>query len=145
MGVRFSYADRNLPLKHKKGVREFIASIFPSEGKQLAALNYVFCSDEYLLDINQRFLQHDYYTDIISFDLSEGNGRVSGEIYVSIDRVLDNAREWKVQEGAELLRVLFHGALHLCGYGDKTESEIVVMRNKSPFSFNPGFQGSVCR
>jgi rRNA maturation RNase YbeY len=130
MGVRFSYADRKLPLKHKKLVREFIATIFLSEGRELEALNYVFCSDEYLLDMNQRFLQHDYYTDIISFDLSGGNGIVVGEIYVSVDRVLDNARELNALPGSELLRVLFHGALHLCGFGDKTKSEIVVMRNK---------------
>ena len=130
MGVRFSYADRSLPLKDKKLARQFIASIFLSEGKKLDKLNYVFCSDDYLIDINQRFIKHDYYTDIISFDLSDRNGLVTGEIYVSVDRVFENARELKAKEGAELLRVLFHGALHLCVYGDKTETEIVVMRNK---------------
>ena len=130
MGVRFSYADRSLPIKQKKLVRQFIASLFPSEGKRLKALNYVFCSDDYLLDINQRFLQHDFYTDIITFDLSENNDSITGEIYISVDRVLDNAQELNAYNRTELLRVMFHGALHLCGYGDKTESEIVVMRNK---------------
>jgi rRNA maturation RNase YbeY len=130
MGVRFSYADRKLALKGKSQVKQFIASIFGIEERVLGELNYVFCSDDYLLDINQRFLRHDFYTDIITFDLSEEPGIVSGEIYISVDRVMDNARDLKIPFYTEMLRVLFHGALHLCGYRDKTKSEIASMRNK---------------
>jgi rRNA maturation RNase YbeY len=130
MGVRFSYADRKLSLKGKNLVKQFIATIFLQEKRTPGDLNYVFCSDEFLLDINQRFLNHDYYTDIITFDLSEAPGVVSGEIYISLDRVADNARELKSSFQTETLRVLFHGALHLCGYRDKTKSEIAQMRNK---------------
>lgn len=130
MGVRFSYAGRELLLKNKNQVKQFIASIFLAEGKVLGGLNYVFCSDDYLLDINQRFLHHDFYTDIITFDLEEEPGIVSGEIYISVDRVLDNSRSLNIPFHTEMLRVLFHGALHLCGYLDKTKSEIEQMRNK---------------
>jgi rRNA maturation RNase YbeY len=130
MGVRFSYADRKLSLAGKNQVKHFIASIFQLEKKHLGELNYVFCSDEYLLDINRRFLNHDYYTDIITFDLGDEPGIISGEIYISVDRVLDNARDLSSSFKAEILRVLIHGALHLCGYCDKTKSEIALMRNK---------------
>lgn len=130
MLVRFSYADRKLPIKNKNLVKQFIAGIFQKEERGLKELNYVFCSDEYLLDINRRFLDHDYYTDIITFDLSEESGFVSGEIYISVDRVVENASELKTDKESELLRVLFHGALHLCGFRDKTKREIEQMRNK---------------
>ena len=106
-----------------------VVSIFKKEKKELERIDYVFCSDEYLLKINQDFLQHDYYTDIITFDLSESTS-VIGEIYISLDRVTDNAELNKVDFTEEFARVLFHGALHLCGYQDKKKSEIKTMRSK---------------
>ena len=108
-----------------------IAQIFDEELKGLADLNYVFCSDEFLLNINQRFLQHDFYTDIITFDLSEPHpAAISGEVYISVDRVRENAVLNANEFLEEALRVMFHGALHLCGYKDKTKSEIKLMREK---------------
>jgi len=126
--VRFHYADRQLHLKNKRRVQEFVEQIFRQEGKKLEGLSYIFCSDEYLLSINRQFLQHDYYTDIITFDLTEDvNTGVFGELYISVDRVKENAAG-SFEE--EMLRVIFHGALHLCGFNDKLSHEIKQMRNK---------------
>jgi len=109
-------------------VKNVLRDIFKKERTPLEQLQYVFCSDEYLLEINQQYLQHNYYTDIITFDLSEKGGPVSGEIYISIDRVKENARHFQVSFQQELLRVIFHGALHLCGYKDKTKKDQEAMR-----------------
>jgi probable rRNA maturation factor len=128
--VSFRSADRSLTLPGKTDLKKFIASLFSREGISLASLTYVFCSDDYLLRINQDFLQHDYYTDIISFDLTEPGGKTEAEIYVSLDRVKDNALSLGIPFRTEIYRVLFHGALHLCGYKDKKKSEIALMREK---------------
>lgn len=92
-------------------------------------MNYVFTSDKRVLEINRKFLKHDYFTDIITFDLSESDS-LAAEIYISLDRVRDNAKTQGVTLRSELLRVIFHGALHLCGYGDKSKAEVKVMRGK---------------
>jgi probable rRNA maturation factor len=132
--VRFGYADvPAIAMKDKTKVKAFVQEIFTLEGKELDGLQYVFCSDDYLLEINKSFLQHDYYTDIITFDLSEGAGSVIGEVYVSIDRVKENASTHSQPFSRELLRVVFHGALHLCGYRDKKKSEITIMREKEEY------------
>ncbi|MBX9732760.1 MAG: rRNA maturation RNase YbeY [Chitinophagaceae bacterium] len=129
--VYFHYADARPAFPNKKLLRVFIPRIFKKEGKKLESLAFVFCSDAYLLEINKQFLDHDYYTDIISFDLSEPkSGFISGEIYISSERVRENAREMGLSFGEEMTRVLFHGALHLCGYRDKKKSEIAQMRAK---------------
>ncbi len=131
--IVFNYADvKSIRLKNKTGVKSFIFSVFKKERKRVASINYIFCSDPYLLQINKDFLQHDYYTDIITFDLSDNN-TITGEIYISIDRVKDNAKVHGTSVSNELLRVMFHGVLHLCGYGDKTKSEITVMRQKEDY------------
>lgn len=128
--VKFRYADvAPIGLRGKRGLQTFIASIFSREKKRLLDLNYIFCSDTYLLEINKSFLGHDYYTDIISFDLSEENG-IIGEVYISIDRVKDNSKVLRTSFKEEMLRVVFHGALHLIGYKDKKKSEITIMRHK---------------
>ncbi|RYY28564.1 MAG: rRNA maturation RNase YbeY [Chitinophagaceae bacterium] len=114
-------------LTGRKRLKEFIRQIFTIEGKSLSEITYVFCSDEYLLELNKSFLEHDYYTDIITFDLSEENDRVVGEVYISVDRVRDNAGQVGVSFNTELLRVVFHGALHLCGYKDKRATDKTVM------------------
>ena len=95
-------------------------------------LNYIFCSDTYILQINNDFLQHDYYTDIITFDLSENEATI-GELYIGIETVKSNSILHGVPFNEEMLRVLFHGALHLCGYGDKRKSEITIMRQKEEY------------
>jgi rRNA maturation RNase YbeY len=131
MAVRFSYADRKLNYAKKTRLKAFVASLFEREGRQLDELTYVFCSDDYLLDINRRFLDHDFFTDIITFDLSPVPGSaISGEVYISVDRVKDNARTLQLSFEEELVRVVCHGALHLCGYADKTKREIREMRDK---------------
>ncbi len=126
--VSFSYADRSLSFPSKKRLKAFIPFIFSTEGKLLQSLQYVFCSDHFLLDINRQFLQHDDFTDIITFNLSTGPA-VVGEIYISIDRVKENASMLSIPFQNEILRVVCHGALHLCGYKDKKKSEIELIRN----------------
>lgn len=131
MAITFSYADRNPVVKQRRELKRFIGQLFELEGIALEALNYVFCSDEYLLEINKQFLDHDYYTDIITFDLRASNDKpIVGEVYISTDRVVDNSRSLGTGREEELLRVIFHGALHLCGYKDKRKSEITLMRQK---------------
>jgi probable rRNA maturation factor len=98
------------------------------EGKQLAELQYIFCSDEYLLAINREFLHHDFFTDIITFDLSEKGQPINAEIYISVDRVGENAADYSSSFKKELHRVIFHGALHLCGYKDKKPKDVQLMR-----------------
>lgn len=100
-----------------------------SEGKVVGDISYVFCSDEYLLDLNQKYLSHDTYTDIITFDYCQGN-TVSGDIFISIDRVEDNSKTFQVPFHEEVLRVCAHGVLHLAGYKDKTEGDARLMRQK---------------
>lgn len=128
--IFFRSADRTLQLPDRTGLKEFIQSLFKKERKRLVSLTYVFCSDEYLLQINRDFLQHDFYTDIISFGLSEPGFPIEAEIYISLDRVKENAKTYGRSYKEEVLRVAFHGALHLCGYGDKKKREITLMREK---------------
>ena len=109
-------------------LKAFIEKSLKKEGLTIETLQYIFCSDKYLLGINQSYLQHDYYTDIISFDLSETKGKLIGEVYISIDRVKENAQTHKTSQKEELLRVIFHGALHFCGYKDKKPSDVKKMR-----------------
>jgi probable rRNA maturation factor len=131
--VRFYYADtKPIVLKNKKAVKSFILEIFSKEGKTIHKINYIFCSDHYLLEINQKYLNHDFFTDIITFDLTEEHG-IIGEIYISVDRVKENAVIHSFSFREELLRVLFHGAIHLCGYDDKKKSEITIMRKKEDY------------
>ena len=131
--IFFHSADKVFTFKGKKELKKFISFIFDLEKKPLNTLNYIFCSDEYLLKINQSFLQHDFYTDIITFNLAENKTPVDGEIYISIDRVKENAASLATNYKDELLRVLFHGALHLCGYRDKKKLEIKLMREKEDY------------
>lgn len=137
--VHFNYADRKLHLKGKEKIKTHIAQLFTKEKKKLEEIRYIFCSDDYLLQINRDFLQHDYYTDIITFDLSEDTVSTTAEVYISIDRVKDNAVTQGTSFEQEMLRVLFHGALHLCGYKDKSKVQIADMRKKEEeylISFN---------
>ncbi len=107
----------------------WLKDLILSEEKKLGEINYIFCDDEYLLKVNQDYLQHDYYTDIITFDYVKGK-TISGEIFVSLQRISDNASSLSRDYEEELRRVLAHGILHLCGYKDKTEEEKKQMREK---------------
>lgn len=131
--VRFNYADvKPLSIRKKKLIKETVIDIFLNEEKTIHNINYIFCSDNYLLEINKEYLHHNHYTDIITFNLSEGKA-VTGEIYISIERVKENAVIHSFSFTNELLRVIFHGALHLCGYNDKKKSEITIMRKKEDY------------
>lgn len=130
--VCFFFETTGFSLENRNDLKALIERLFRKEGKALESLNYIFCTDKRLLDINRQYLQHDYYTDIISFDLSAGPATI-GEIYISIDRVRDNARSLGTSFKAELHRVIFHGALHLCGYGDKKKEEVVIMRKREDY------------
>jgi rRNA maturation RNase YbeY len=116
----------------KKQLKESIAELMAEEGKVFKSLDYIFCSDEYLLEINQKFLEHDDLTDIITFDLSEDDGLI-GEIYISVERVKDNSLLFNTDVDEELKRVIFHGALHLCGYKDKTKKDREEMRIREDY------------
>jgi rRNA maturation RNase YbeY len=130
--IQFANADVSVNLRYRATLKEILTGLFKKEATKLASLQYVFCSDEYLLSINREFLNHDEYTDIITFDLSPdpARGGVEGEIYISLDRVRENADGLGVSVQEELLRVIFHGALHLCGYKDKTRAQAKTMRAK---------------
>lgn len=105
------------------------------EGKKTGKINYIFCSDDRLLKVNQDYLQHDYYTDIITFDYVKGKN-ISADIFVSLPRIFDNAEKLAKNFNQEFHRVLAHGILHLCGYKDKSEEEIKIMRQKEDFYLN---------
>ena len=128
LSISFNKADRSTTLANRLALKAFIEKAIKKEGLTIETLQYIFCSDQFLLGINKSYLQHDYYTDIISFDLSESKGKLIGEVYISIDRVKDNAKTHKNSLKEELLRVIFHGALHFCGYKDKKPADIKKMR-----------------
>lgn len=129
--VTFHFLDVKFPFRNRTVLKEFLTKLFKREGKALESLNYIFCTDEYLLQMNRDFLQHDYYTDIITFELAEGKkAPTQGEIYISIDRVRDNAVNFDSRFTRELHRVIFHGALHLCGFKDKNAAQQKLMRQK---------------
>jgi rRNA maturation RNase YbeY len=127
--ILFNNADKGTSLRFRTKLKAFISKQCQKEGVRIEALQYVFCSDAYLLDINKRFLNHDFYTDIISFDLSEQKGSLVGDVYISIERVKENAKTEGNLYMHELLRVIFHGALHFCGYKDKKPADVMVMRS----------------
>jgi rRNA maturation RNase YbeY len=126
--ISFNKADKNLTLGNRVALRTFIEKQFKKQGKEIQSLQYVFCSDQYLLNINKTFLNHDYYTDIISFDLSETKAVLIGEVYISVDRVKDNSITHQTAFTEEILRVIFHGALHFCGFKDKKPADAKEMR-----------------
>ena len=128
--IQFHTADQGISLPGKTILKTLLTDLFRKEGQQLAGLSIVFCSDDYLLDLNRQFLQHDYYTDILTFLMSERGAPVEGELYISVDRVRDNARALGVPALQELRRVIIHGALHLCGYKDKLKKDQALIRQK---------------
>lgn len=110
-------------------IEQNIEKLAESENRTLGDISYILCSDNYLLDINRQYLNHDYFTDVITFDYSEENV-ISGDIFISVDTVADNAKEYNVTFEKELERVMVHGVLHLVGYNDKSDSEVKQMRTK---------------
>lgn len=128
--VNFFEEDITFKLKNKAQVRQWINETVIAEGYKLKEITYIFCSDTYLLQINQQYLDHDTYTDIITFDNSEEEGKIIGDIFISIERIRENALKFKVSETEELHRVIIHGVLHLLGYKDKTAASKEKMTQK---------------
>lgn len=116
----------------KKELKRFVKELVAHEGKQLKELSLVFTDDEYLLEVNKQYLNHDYFTDVITFDYSDFPN-VSGDVMISLDRVKDNAHSMNLDFETELYRVVFHGTLHLCGYKDKKKEDAAIMRSKEDF------------
>lgn len=126
--ISFNY-ESDFKLHNEKELSIWISSVINSEGFKEGDINYIFCNDVYLLQLNQEFLNHDTLTDIISFDYTLGK-EINGDIFISIERVLDNAKDYQVEFSNELHRVMVHGILHYCGYNDKTQKETQLMRVK---------------
>ena len=116
--ISFQTQDIKLILKDKTIIRSWIVNAIQNEDKKTGDITFVFCSDEYLLGMNQQYLHHDDYTDVITFDYTEGD-RVSGDIFISYERILDNSNQLKTLPEDELHRVMIHGVMHICGYKDK--------------------------
>lgn len=129
MDIRFHFLQK-ISLSNRTALKDFITGIFKKENCPADSLDIIFCSDDYLLEINRTHLQHDYYTDIISFNLAPKGTPVTGELYISADRVKDNASTLDVTVSNELHRVIFHGILHFCGYKDKSTKDQKQMREK---------------
>lgn len=131
------YTEENFlfRLKNKNKIRLWLEECAAKEHKSIKQITYIFCSDEYLLHINQTYLNHNTYTDIITFDYTEENNLI-GEIYISVERIKENAKKYKVPFMEELLRVIVHGLLHLSGYKDKSKQEKKVMREKENEKLN---------
>ena len=131
--IHFFY--ENIEENIDENLKNWIENIIISEGKKTGEINYIFCDDEYLLQVNREYLKHDYYTDVITFDYVKGK-TISGDIFVSLPRIFDNAQTLSKDFESEFFRVLAHGLLHLCGYKDKTEEEIAEMRSKEDYYLN---------
>lgn len=129
--ISFNY-ETNFQLNNEANTSRWISEVIKEEGFNEGEINYIFCDDEYLLKLNIEFLNHDTLTDIISFDYTMGK-EINGDIYISIERVTDNAKEYNVDFFTELNRVMVHGALHYCGYKDKTEDDEKMMRMKENY------------
>lgn len=134
--ILFHAEDVQLPPAVQDDYKVWIYKLIKSEGYTLEELHFIFCSDEFLHTINRQYLEHDDYTDIITFDNSEESGVIEGDIFISLERILENSGKFRVAPADELKRVMAHGVLHLCGYGDKTEEDQAVMRGKEDNALN---------
>lgn len=129
------FSNNNFKLKNKQKIRNWLNKAILMENHVVGNINYIFCSDEQLLEINIKYLHHDFYTDIITFDYKENN-RISGDLYISTDRIFDNAKLNNISFDEEIIRVLIHGILHIIGYNDKSANESKLMREKENFYIN---------
>ncbi len=132
MAIFFYKEETKFELQQKMKFKRWIRATIQEEKSKTGDLTFVFCSDEYLLQMNNQYLSHDYYTDVITFDYTEED-QITGDIFISIDRVKDNAKALEIEFQKELQRVIIHGVLHLLGYKDKTKIEIRKMRQKENY------------
>lgn len=128
--IHFFTEDADYTVKQKMAIRQWIVTALADEGFRLGELNLILCSDAYLLEMNKQYLDHNTLTDIITFDNSEEDGKIIGDIFISVERVLENAKKFGVTEADELHRVMIHGVMHLCGYGDKGKEAKAKMTEK---------------
>ena len=140
--VHFHFEKDDLALRDRKKLKAFFYGLIVKEKKNLINLNYIFCSDNALLEINHEYLDHNFYTDVISFDLSSSPKEILADIYISVDRIKENAKRLKLSLKEELHRVMLHGLLHVCGYNDKTETQRKLIRKKEDFYLNLYFERS---
>ncbi len=131
--IRFFLQDVNYRIRGKNKIRNWLAKAIKLEHKNLKEINYILCSDSFLLELNRNFLKHNTLTDVISFDMSAGDNSIMGEIYISIERVKENAANYGVIIQDELNRVMIHGLLHLASYNDSTKQEKAIMREKEDY------------
>ena len=129
MAISFTSESVKFSPKQKTKLKSWVETVVKKEKKTPHNINYVFSNDEFLLKLNKQFLKHDSYTDIITFDYNEGK-KIAGDVFISVDRVKENAKKFKVAAEQELLRVMIHGVLHLCGYKDKSKSDKAEIRKK---------------
>jgi len=142
MTITFSF-QKNATLNNRIKLKKYLSFFEKKESLSFDELSIIFCSDEYLLEINKSFLSHNYFTDIITFDLSDkSTNLISGEIYISVDTVRKNAVDYKTTFENELHRVIFHGILHLCGYKDKKKSDQIIMKQKEDFYLSHYFDNN---
>lgn len=132
MSINFFYEDVEDLHLNKVKLKNWIKSVIKEEGSSSGDLSFIFCSDEYLLEINKQYLNHDYFTDIITFDYVD-NGLISGDVFISVERVAENAESFKVSFSNELNRIIIHGVLHLLGYKDKASNEKKLMTEKEDY------------
>ena len=128
--VLFHNTDARYVIPNKKIIRNKISQLIHLEGFALSHINIIVCSDNYLLKINKEHLGHNYFTDVITFDLSDGSKEIEGDIYISIDRIKENKKRFSSALVVEVQRVIIHGVLHLIGYEDQTQKDISIMREK---------------
>ncbi len=131
--ISFFYEDVDRKLEKPLKTKQWLKKSIVTEGYKIGRINFIFCSDAYLLEVNRQHLDHDYYTDIITFDNSDEEGLIEGDLFISIERVIENAENQGVAYINELKRVMIHGILHLLGYNDKSREEIEEMRKKEDF------------
>jgi len=130
LSIRYFSDNISFCLKNKREITKWLKIVAETEDKKISNMSYIFVSDEQILDINKKFLNHDYYTDIITFDNSLSDTKIEGEMYISINTVKQNAKEYNVTFENELHRVVIHGLLHLCGYNDNNPKNRRIMQNK---------------
>jgi rRNA maturation RNase YbeY len=128
--IQFFSEGVSFQLKNEKDIQDWLLAVIKQEKLEAAVINYIICDDDYLLELNQKFLDRDTLTDVIAFDYSESDKEVSGDVFISLERTRENASNYKQSPENELLRVIVHGMLHLCGYEDKSSSQKEQMTRK---------------
>jgi rRNA maturation RNase YbeY len=131
--IQFHYLCESFHFPKRNKLKAFITSLIQKEGKEIEHINFIFCDDDYLITINKQYLNHDTYTDIITFELSKKGAQLLSDIYISVERVKENSKAFNTSFSNELHRVIFHGCLHLCGYKDKNKKLEGIMREKEAY------------